>query len=160
MRGQAVSGKAKGWTDHVVVAFVSVLFLGYSPIASGTVGSLPGIVAALWLGGNPASLLFVAAVVFVLGVMASSRAEIIFDRKDPSQVTIDEFVGMLIAFLGLRVTWGAVVAVFLLYRIFDIIKPTPARQCERLKGGLGIMADDVVAGIYANLIFRLFDHFF
>lgn len=115
--------------------------------------------AALWLADNPISLLFVAAVVFVLGVAASSRAEIIFGRKDPSQVTIDEFVGMLIAFLGITITWRSAVAVFLLYRIFDIIKPAPARQCERLKGGLGIMTDDLVAGIYANLVFRLFDHF-
>ncbi|MBI4831171.1 MAG: phosphatidylglycerophosphatase A [Candidatus Lindowbacteria bacterium] len=156
-----MSDKAGGvleWKDQIIAGFVSVLFLGYSPVASGTVASIPGIFVALLLGDSPRLTLVVAVVLFALGVVASTRAEKIFGRKDPSQVTIDEFVGMLIALWGLPVTWGPVVAVFLFYRLFDIFKPFPARQCERIKGGLGIMADDVVAGIYANLLFRLIDY--
>lgn len=137
------------------MGFASVLFLGYSPLASGTVGSLPAIAVALWLNHRPTPLLLLAAVLLVLGAAVSARAATLLGRKDPSEVTIDEFVGMLVAFLWLPMTWKSVVVVFVLYRIFDIFKPFPARQSERLPGGVGIMADDVVAGIYANLAFRL-----
>jgi phosphatidylglycerophosphatase A len=95
------------------------------------------------------------AVVFILGVAASDRVEKLFGRSDPSEVTVDEFVGMLIAYLGHSMTWSSVTIIFIIYRLFDIFKPFPARQCERLPGGLGIMTDDLVAGIYANLAFWL-----
>ena len=144
------------WTDKLTIGFTSVLFLGYSPIASGTFGSIPAVGVALWLNRWPIGLLLLAVVLFFVGVIASSRAEEIFERKDPGEVTIDEFVGMLVAFLWLPMTWSSVALVFVLFRICDIVKPFPARRCERIGGGLGIMADDIVAGIYANLLFRIF----
>jgi phosphatidylglycerophosphatase A len=131
----------------MVLGFASVLFLGYSPAASGTVGSLPAIAVALWLNHRPTHLLLLAVVLLVLGAAGSARAETILGRKDPSEVTIDEFVGMLVAFLWLPMTWSSVAVVFVLYRVFDIFKPFPARQSERLPGGIGIMADDVFAGV-------------
>jgi phosphatidylglycerophosphatase A len=158
MHGQTAAG-VRGWKDHVLTGFVSVFFLGYSPIASGTVGSLPGIAIAYWLSGRPVTLLALAFIIFALGVPASSRAETVFGCKDPSYVTIDELAGMLIAFVGLPMSWSSAICIFLLFRIFDIFKPFPARQCERIRGGLGIMADDIVAGIYANMAFRLLDRF-
>jgi len=145
----------RGWKDCLTAGFVSVLFLGYVPVASGTVGSLPAIGVALWLRQRPVHLLVLSIVIFVLGVAASSRARGLFNAEDPSEVTIDEFVGMLLAFLWIPMTLKSIVAVFLLFRLFDIFKPFPARHCERIGGGLGIMADDVVAGIYANLAYRL-----
>ena len=155
MGEQDSTPEIRGWKDRVTVVFASVLFLGYAPVASGTVGSLPAAGVAACLRDRPAALLLVAAVLFFLGMAASTRAEKIFGKKDASTIVIDEFVGMLIAFLWLPVTWGSGIAVFLLFRLFDILKPFPAGRCERLGGGLGVMADDVVAGIYANLAFRI-----
>lgn len=145
----------KGWRDRVTAAFVSVLFLGYAPVASGTIGSIPAAGLAALMGGRPFALFLLAAVLFVLGAVVSSRAEEIFGRKDPSEVVIDEFVGMLVAFLWLPVTWQSVAAAFLLFRLFDILKPFPANRCESLNRGWGIMSDDLVAGIYANLTYRI-----
>lgn len=143
------------WKDWIIAAFVSVLFFGYAPFMSGTIGSIPGAAVAFWLGDRPVVLLLLATVLFALGVAASSRGETIFDCKDPSKVVIDEFVGMLVAFLWLPVTWHALVAAFVLFRLFDIWKPFPARTFDNLSGGLGIMADDLVAGIYANLTYHI-----
>ena len=149
----------QGWTDRLTKIFTSVLFLGYVPIASGTVGSLPAVGVALCLTDQPIVMLCLAVALFVLGTIMSSRAEILFDSEDASEIVIDEFVGMLIAFLWLPMTWTSVIIIFLLFRAFDISKPFPARRFERLKGGFGVMADDLVAGIYANLAFRIISLF-
>ncbi|UCD56928.1 MAG: phosphatidylglycerophosphatase A [Candidatus Hydrogenedentota bacterium] len=155
MRGPTSIREIQEWGDGIAVGFASVLFLGYAPMASGTVGSLPAIGVALWLHHRPVHLLLLAVILLPLGAAASTRAERVYGRKDPPEVTIDEFVGMLVAFLWLPMTLSSVALVFILYRLFDIFKPFPARQCERIKGGFGVMADDVVAGVYANAAFRL-----
>jgi phosphatidylglycerophosphatase A len=149
------TGTTRTWTHKLIIAFTSVFFLGYAPVASGTVGSLPAIAVAFLLRQQPLLLLLLAVVLLVFGVVASSQAAGIYGRKDPGEVVIDEFVGMLLAFLWLPMTWVSVPIVFVLFRIFDIWKPFPARQCDRMEGGLGIMLDDIVAGIYANLAFRI-----
>ena len=156
MDEQSSTEKIQGWKDKLTVGFASVGFLGYAPIASGTIGSVPAVGAAFLLRNTQAGLLVLAVLLFVLGTAASSRTEELLGRKDPGEVTIDEFVGMLVAYLWLPMTWTSVIVVFLLFRVFDIIKPFPARRAERIKGGLGIMADDVIAAIYANLAFRIF----
>ena len=147
--------KIEGWKDWMTAAFASVIFIGYAPFASGTVGSVPAAVVAFYLGGMPIVLLLLAVVLFILGTIASSRGEEIFGRKDPSEIVIDEFVGMLVAVLWLPTTWKSVGAAFLLFRLFDILKPFPAGRAERLKGGIGVMTDDLIAGIYANLAYRI-----
>jgi phosphatidylglycerophosphatase A len=125
---------------------------GYSPVASGTAGSIVGV--ALWaLVGGLGALPYagVCAVVIGLGIWAAGRAERIFGRHDDGRITIDEVAGMLVSLASLP--WRPEVAGvgFLLFRLFDIWKPFPARAAERLPGGLGVMTDDLVAGIYANL---------
>jgi len=125
---------------------------GYSPVASGTAGSVVGL--ALWaaLGGlGPAAYAAACAGVIGLGIWAAGRAEEIFGRHDDGRITIDEVAGMLVSLASLP--WRPEVAGvgFLLFRLFDIWKPFPARNAERLPGGLGVMADDLVAGLYANL---------
>jgi phosphatidylglycerophosphatase A len=147
----------KGWKDWAIAAFTSVLFVGYAPFMSGTIGSVPGAIVAFCLGDRPLILLLLALFLFVLGTLASSHGENLFGRKDPSEVVIDEFVGMLVAFLWLPVTLQSLAATFVLFRLFDIWKPFPARKFENIRGGLGIMADDLVAGIYANLTYRILD---
>lgn len=156
MGDQGSTTKLERWNDRLTVGFATVGFLGYAPVASGTVGSIPAVGVALLLRDAPEALFVLAVVLFVLGTAASSRTEELLGGKDPGEIIIDEFVGMLVAYLWLPMSWISVVVVFLLFRVFDILKPFPARRAERVKGGFGIMADDVIAGIYANLAFRVF----
>ena len=129
---------------------------GYSPIASGTAGSAVGVAlfaALTWgLGLSTPTLLGVTLAVTLVGVWAASRAEAIFGGKDDGHITIDEVAGQLITLLALPVRWEVLLVGFFLFRFFDIVKPPPARQLEAVRGGLGVMGDDVFAGIYANLV--------
>jgi phosphatidylglycerophosphatase A len=129
---------------------------GYSPIASGTAGSVVGVAlfaALTWgLGLSTLPLLAVTVAVTLVGVWAAERAEGIFGGKDDGHITIDEVAGQLIALLALPVRWEVMLVGFFLFRFFDIVKPPPARQLESVRGGVGVMGDDVFAGIYANVV--------
>jgi len=132
-------------------------YLGYVPVAPGTFGSAAGLVvfAAVRWSGSPALELAVIILLFAVGVWSANAAERHFGGVDPAPVILDEVVGMLItlAFLPVNVT-GAVVG-FLLFRLFDVVKPWPANRLEALHGGLGVMADDAMAGVYGNVAMRL-----
>lgn len=129
---------------------------GYFPIAPGTVGALVGIAIVAGLGQLPlrgmAAIAVLAAaslVFFALGVWAAGKAEEFFGRVDPGQVVVDEVVGQMVTFLLIpHATWKWLLGGFLLFRAFDIVKPFPARQAERIPRGWGIMLDDVIAGVY------------
>jgi phosphatidylglycerophosphatase A len=129
---------------------------GYAPMASGTVGSLVGLI--LWWaisGLGPALYALIVVAVSALGIWAAHRAQAIFRSHDDGRITIDEVAGMLISLAWLPARIEVVGAAFLLFRVFDIWKPAPARAAERLPGGLGVMADDLIAGVYANLVGQL-----
>jgi phosphatidylglycerophosphatase A len=100
-----------------------------------------------------AAQLVLITLITLVGIWAASRTEKLLGRKDPGKVVIDEVAGQLIALLPLVPRhdpgWMSILAAFLLFRLFDIIKPYPARRLEGLESGLGIMADDIVAGAYA-----------
>ena len=131
--------------------------VGYVRVAPGTAGSIVGLAlygAAGLLGGTLVEVGLVAAVL-AAGVWSSSAGERHFGETDPGVVVIDEVAGMLVTLLGLQVTWGGALAGFLAFRFFDVVKPFPARWAEGLPGGWGIMADDVIAGVYAHLALRL-----
>lgn len=129
---------------------------GYSPVAPGTAGSLVGLLLFLPLAGRAFWIQLAAVVaVTILGVLAGGRLATTLGAKDPGVVVVDEVAGQWITFLALPLTPVIAVAGFLLFRVMDIVKPWPARALERLPGGLGIMADDVAAGIYAHLLLRL-----
>jgi len=129
---------------------------GYSPVAPGTAGSLVGLLLFLPLAGRAFWIQLAAVVaVTILGVLAGGRLATTLGAKDPGVVVVDEVAGQWITFLALPMTPVIAVAGFLLFRVMDIVKPWPARALERLPGGLGIMADDVAAGIYAHLLLRL-----
>ena len=131
--------------------------VGYFPIAPGTAGSTVGLVLVLGLARAPLAPLWLSSLlalltigIFFLGVWSAGAAERHFGRVDPSPVVIDEVMGQLLTFLARPdASWKWLLAGFLLFRIFDIIKPFPASQAERLPGGWGIMADDFVAGLYS-----------
>lgn len=133
-------------------------YVGHFPIAPGTAGSAAALAlyAALrYSHASPIADLAVIALLFAAGCWAGTVAERHYGRTDPGVVVVDEVIGMLMTLWLVPVTWKGVLVGFLLFRAFDIVKPFPARQCERFRGGFGIMADDAVAGFYGNLALRL-----
>jgi len=133
----------------------SGFYTGYFPIASGTVGSFAALLIYLIPGFENLFIIIPAILIFALyGIFLGNKFEIKYG-KDPSECTVDEVVGTWISLLALPKTIGIIVAAFLIWRILDIIKPPPARGLEKLKGGLGIMIDDVVSGIYTLIIMHL-----
>lgn len=137
--------------------FSTGLYSGYAPIAPGTVGSgLALILFAFIPGFHGLSLFAVIPVVFFLGVFTAGEMEKT-EGHDPSIVNIDEIVGMwisLIFFPG-PFSWLWLVIAFLVFRFFDIIKPFPVNVSQKLSGGWGIMVDDLLAGIYTNLVIQI-----
>ena len=136
---------------NINTLFVSVFGIGFIPIASGTFGSLGGIVIGYILYYININLLyFVIPVLFILGVFCSNVYQKQTGEKDSSIIVIDEVVGQLIAMLFIIDNPLFVFISFILFRIFDIFKPWPASYADsKIKGGLGVMLDDVIAGIYA-----------
>jgi phosphatidylglycerophosphatase A len=147
-----VTERRAGWAIWIATAAGA----GYFPIAPGTAGSAVGVVLVLALARMhlerawpSIALGAVSLVLFSVGVWAAGEAEKFFGRVDPGQVVIDEVVGQMLTFLLIpHATWKWLVGGFLLFRAFDIIKPFPARQAERIPRGWGIMVDDAVAGLY------------
>lgn len=131
-------------------------YVGYFPIAPGTAGSLAALLLYFPLRSAASPVLEAAAivVVFAVGTWAASGTERALQRTDPGPVVIDEVLGMLITLAFLPVSPAGIAAGFLLFRVFDVVKPYPAGRLERLPGGLGIMADDAMAGVYAHLALR------
>jgi phosphatidylglycerophosphatase A len=133
----------------------SGFYTGYFPIASGTVGSLAAIVIYFIPGFEQLFIIIPATLVFMAyGIFVGTKFEAQYG-KDPSECTVDEVVGTWISLIALPKTLWIIVAAFFLWRILDIIKPSPARNLERLKGGLGIMIDDVISGLYTLIIMHL-----
>ena len=129
--------------------------VGYVPFAPGTFGSMVGV--ALWavLPSSWVTQAIVIVALFVLGSWSGSVAEHHFGRTDPSQVVIDEVVGILMTLFLNPVGWAGALAGFLIFRLSDIVKPYPSNRFERLPGGVGVMADDAMAAVYANLALRI-----
>lgn len=142
---------------RLAVLVATVAGCGYFPIAPGTAGSAAGLVVYLlvWWSGSPLVEAGLIALTFAVGTWAATHAERFFGGIDPGAVVIDEVVGMLVTLAFVSVGWSGAIAGFFLFRVFDVIKPYPADRLEKLHGGVGIMADDVMAGIYANLTLRL-----
>lgn len=132
-------------------------YLGYVPVAPGTFGSAAGLLvyAVLRWSGSPALEVAVIVLLFAIGVWSSSVAEKHFGGVDPAPVILDEVVGMLITLALVPVSITGAIVGFLLFRLFDVVKPWPANRFEALHGGLGIMADDAMAGVYGNVVMRL-----
>ena len=135
---------------------------GFFPVAPGTAGSLVGL--ATWcvlpemLRGTGVVALVFLGVAFLVGVLASDRAEREFGH-DAGPIVVDEVVGQWISLAGLPLTPLTLVAGFLLFRVFDVLKPFPAGRSQSLPGGLGIMTDDLFAGLWAQLVLRVAFHF-
>jgi phosphatidylglycerophosphatase A len=140
-----------------VANLVSTAFgAGYSPIAPGTAGSAVGLVLFVAVHRLSAAGQVAAIVVgFLGGVVAATTTARALGRKDPGLVVWDEVVGMWATLAFLPLTPATALFGFLLFRAMDIVKPYPARDLEKLPDGWGIMADDLMAGVYANLLLRI-----
>ena len=130
---------------------------GYVPIAPGTVGSLAAVGIAFglhyWLTWPPFVFVLLAATLIAPGAWAAGVVARDVGREDPNLVVVDEVVGQWIAIAGATtLNWKSWLGAFLLFRLFDIWKPPPIRKLEALPGGLGIVADDILAGVYAALV--------
>jgi phosphatidylglycerophosphatase A len=138
--------------DRLALAIATVLGAGYSPIAPGTVASAL-TVALLW--AIPFSrlglVLFLVAVVGI-GTWAAHVAERGLGGKDPGAIVIDEVAGMTLSVIALPLTPAVLLSGFVLFRLFDVVKPPPAHASQRLHGGVGVMIDDLIAGVYALVI--------
>ena len=171
------TAKRRTAADYVGLA-IATCGVGYFPIAPGTIGSLVGvgIYLAVWswlygiLEANAARgrlglvavfapltalMLLLIFVVAIAGIWAATRTEKMVRKKDPSIVVIDEVAGQMIALLSAPLwlpTWWSILSAFLLFRLFDIWKPYPVRRLEAMESGLGIMADDLLAGVYALIV--------
>ena len=141
--------------NRVGLAIATVGGIGYAPVAPGTFGSAAGLLVWWLLGQSPAVQGVAIVAIFIAGSWGGNIAERHFGRTDPGQVVVDEVMGMLITLWLNPVGWMGAVAGFLLFRLFDVIKPYPANRLEQLHGGIGVMADDGMAAIYANLALRL-----
>jgi len=136
----------------VAVALATVGGVGWAPVAPGTVASALTAVVLWMVPFSRAGLVVFFVAVAVIGTWAAQHAERALGAKDPGAIVIDEVAGMTLAVLLLPLTPPVLALAFLLFRLFDIVKPTPARQAQALPGGVGVMVDDLVAGLYALVI--------
>jgi len=142
------------------VGIATVGGVGWFPIAPGTAGSAVGVVIYLltrsWSAPAQAAVLLGITLV---GVWAAGVAESELKKEDPGPVVIDEVAGQLLTLFLTGVGWKGAIAGFFIFRVFDIVKPFPARRLERLHGGFGIMADDLMAAVYGLGVMMLLVHY-
>ncbi|HOY44738.1 MAG TPA: phosphatidylglycerophosphatase A [bacterium] len=148
------------WRDEVACFLATTLYTGYFPVAPGTVGAAAAVLL-LWFAGMDQGfpLLGLALLTTLIGVWAAGRVEALWQETDPGRVNLDEVAGMMVSLLFLPRTGVVFILAFVAFRVFDILKPVPVSTAERLPHGWGIMADDIVAGIYANIVLQLVVYF-
>jgi phosphatidylglycerophosphatase A len=143
--------------DLAALAIATWFGCGYFPAGPGTAGSAAALLIAWFahseFGWPPITFGIAAAILAAPAVMAAGRAAAVVGRKDPGIVVVDEVLGQWITLAGaLTLNWKSWVAAFVLFRLFDIWKPPPVRRLESLPGGMGIVADDLMAGVYGSLV--------
>jgi phosphatidylglycerophosphatase A len=154
-----------GFADRIALVIATGAGAGFAPVAPGTAGAAEGVLAYLAMERLRLAAYYPHAIIFlfIAGVWAAHRAEIRWER-DSQRIVIDEIVGQMITFgLAPGQRQGSalyIIVGFVLFRLFDIVKPFPLRRLEELKGGFGVVMDDVGAGLYALAALTLIEHFF
>ena len=159
--GTAVPGRAPLWV-FLTATFFGIGTLGPGPGTWGSAAAVLiwwGVAHAVTLKIQPFALATLALVAIIVGIPAATRTAHAAGKEDPGFVVIDEVAGQWITLLFVPVAWKTLLAGFILFRAFDIVKPPPVRQLERLPEGTGIVVDDVGAGIYAFIVMQLLLHF-
>ncbi|MCP4714580.1 MAG: phosphatidylglycerophosphatase A [Deltaproteobacteria bacterium] len=144
-------------SKRLTLFFATGAYSGYVPVMPGTVGTLVGILVFLPLAGLALPLYAaVSCAVIVFSIVVSGRAEQVLGKKDPGAVVIDEIAGYLVTMATFPADWRYLAIGFVLFRVMDIWKPFPANLAnDRVHGGLGIVLDDLIAGVYANLCLQV-----
>jgi len=142
----------------VILAIGTGLGAGYAPLCPGTLGTLWGVIIYFWIGVITTNLLWYLGVVLgilILGVWVAGECEFFLEKKDHPAIVIDEVGGFLVGMIGISFSPLFLVLGFILFRIFDIVKPFRIDRLHRLPAGWGIMADDLAAGVLTNLFLRV-----
>jgi phosphatidylglycerophosphatase A len=150
--------------DRICLFVASVGYIGMMPVMPGTIASLVTtvvyyLVYRIYFRILPELHLSVICVVTAVGMLTAAHASRELGSEDPHEVVIDEVAGQLVALLLLPINFFNLTAATCLFRLFDIWKPFPIRKLEPLSNGVGIMADDLLAGVYANIILQVANHF-
>jgi phosphatidylglycerophosphatase A len=142
---------------RLAIFISSFAYAGYFPVAPGTAGSAAALLLFLLVRRSASPLVegLVIAAVAVVGTWSASVTERELKATDPGQIVVDEVLGMLMTLAFLPLRWPGILLGFFVFRALDIVKPYPANAAERLHGGVGVMADDAMAGIYGNIVMRL-----
>lgn len=142
--------------NSLIKLIASGFGLGYAPFASGTFGTLLGVLILLLLSKlTPTEYLIFTIVLFFISVFISSKAEKIYNKKDAGVIVIDEVCGFIVTMAFIQPSLYSILFGFAYFRLFDILKPWPASAFNRMHGGFAVVLDDVSAGIYANVLLRI-----
>ncbi|MBF0123639.1 MAG: phosphatidylglycerophosphatase A [Candidatus Omnitrophica bacterium] len=139
-------------SSRLAIFLATFFYVGKCPVAPGTLGTLAGLLIAVALHSWPAAYVGVMILVTVLGFLACGPAEKALGKKDPGCIVIDEVAGIMVALFLLPLSWPVIVIGFFLFRAFDMFKIWPANRFENMGGAAGIMLDDLMAGIYTNIV--------
>ncbi len=140
---------------RMAFVFATGFGAGYSPVAPGTAGSAVGLLfvwAMSWF--NLPGQIAAVVVVTILSMIAADVVVRTLSLKDPGLIVADEIAGMMVTMIAIPLSATSLILGFILFRLMDVVKPPPARQFEHLKGGVGVVADDLMAGVYAHLVLR------
>ncbi len=143
--------------EKIILFFATCGGLGNLPRIPGTFGTLAGIPLALGFAFvNKGYAVFLTVLLIAFAAWIADEAEIIFGRKDPGMIVIDEVAGYVVAMSGIPLSFYSLAAGFFIFRFFDILKPSPVRNFEkRFKGGAGVVLDDIIAGLFSFVVLRL-----
>ena len=139
----------------LIKLFSTFFYIGYFPEAQGSAATLIGIIIGYCLKDDPVFYVLTFLVITIFGFWSAGKMEKIVGEKDPPCIVIDEVTGVMIAFFMLPWNWSIVWTAFFLFRAFDMFKIYPANKLESVPGGIGVMMDDIVAGIYTNVTMQL-----
>ena len=150
------SFRKAGLLDKLALILSSCFGFGLIPVAQGTFGTLAGITLAMALAHvGPMAAAYLLFFFVLLSIWTSGRSARALEKDDPAEVVIDETAGLLLTLFLLPATGFNLCLGFILFRLFDILKPFPIRRLEKVEGGAGIVLDDLLAGVYGNLCLRL-----
>ena len=143
--------------ERAVLFLATGFFIGTVPFAPGTFGSIIGLPICFLISRLDFLIAVIGTILFILiAIWVAAAAEKILKQKDAGQIVIDEIAGLIVTFVGIPFTLKTVIAGFIIFRVFDILKPFPIRLLEKkVAGGPGIVFDDILAGLYGNLVLRL-----